>query len=89
MFKRKLPELRKSKEFANIQMDPMIPPCLMDDFNLAKDVGYHCRKNNNLSARVDIVKNEIVLLTKKKDDPKAKYTKTPYKNLKKRKNSIT
>ena len=86
IFKRKLPILRETPGYETLQVDRVIPPCLLDDYNIGKDVAYAYRRNEQHKTRFDIKKDELVLLTKAKDEKD--FTPKPYKNLKKRKSSI-
>ena len=86
IFKRKLPILRETPRYETIQVDRVIPPCLLDDYNIGKDVAYAYRKKEQHKTRFDIQKGELVLLTKANGEKD--FTSKPYKNLKKRKSSI-
>ena len=77
LFLQKLGEVRKSPDYENLQVDRMIPPCLMADFKKAQDFAYKLRKNENKNTKVELVKNDIVL--KVKDKSETKYAPMPYK----------
>ena len=77
LFYQKLSDVRKSPGYENLQVDRMIPPCLMADYKKAQDLAYNLRKKENKNTRVELVKNDIVLKVKNKSE--TKYVPMPFK----------
>ena len=67
-FYAKLRDIRKNGKFKDIQLEKMVPPSLMGEWNEANKAAYDLRKKKKLLTRTIIQNNSVVLLTKAKDD---------------------
>ncbi len=65
----RLGEIKKKQDFNDIQLEKMVPPCLIDKWNSANKQAYKLRKEKKLKTKTDIRNDEVVLLVKNKGDP--------------------
>ena len=68
-FIERLGEIKKKQDFNDIQLEKMVPPCLIDKWNSANKQAYKLRKEKKLKTKTDIRNDEVVLLVKNKGDP--------------------
>ena len=68
-FIERLGEVKKKQDFKDIQLEKMVPPCLIEKWNSANKQAYKLRKEKKLKTKTDIRNDEVVLLVKNKGDP--------------------
>ena len=72
-FLKRMKDIRENKDYANFQVDKMIPKSLMPQYEIASANAYKMRKTDNMITRVEIEKLKIVLKAKKKE-PNSEFT---------------
>ena len=72
-FLKRMKDIRENKDYANFQVDKMIPKSLMPQYEIASANAYKMRKTDNMITRVEIEKLKVVLKAKKKE-PNSEFT---------------
>ena len=74
-----LKKLKDTENFKEIVISDNIPPFLLNKFKLANTKAFELRKNGNCYTKIRVVKNDIVLFSKKKSGNGSKdFSETPY-----------
>lgn len=64
----KLGDIKKIPEFKDIQLEKMIPSCLIESWNKANKTAYTLRKDRKMKTKTEIRNDEVILYAKKFGD---------------------